>query len=75
MSELVHLVDGGDLTSLGLVDYGYCDIEEFSCSKCDREIDVANDCDYIGTREEYDYFKSKGWEAEHGKPRRLYPRK
>lgn len=71
--DRVHLNDCGELQSIGMFDYSYFEAEAFVCSVCGQELDI-NDGDYIGTREEYEYFKSKGWQPEHGKPRRLYPR-
>ena len=71
-SNKVDLTDGGEIIFKETLDYGYFDGDVYVCSVCGREFDV-NDGDYVGTREEYEYFKSKGWKPEHGKPRRLYP--
>ncbi len=73
--NLYHLIDGGELKFVRNVSYDTAPIElpEYVCLVCGATLEVANDCDYIGTQEMYEYFKTQGWQAEHGKPTQIYP--
>ena len=73
MDDYVHLTDGGRLIYTGDVSYGLLSGTVYRCEICGKELEGANDYDFMGTCAEYDYFKAKGWEQEHGRPRRLYP--
>lgn len=76
MSEILyHLVDGGELKFIRNVSYDTAPIElpEYICPVCGETLEVANNYDYIGTKDQYNYFASKGWQPEHGKPKRIYP--
>lgn len=73
MSDVgIHFICGGELIFKETLDYGYFDADVYTCSGCGQELDF-NEGNYLGTREQYEYFKSRGWQGEHGKPRRLYP--
>lgn len=75
MNIQVHLTDNGTLRFIKTASYDTIpgEYEVFQCEVCGKELEVINDYDIMGTPEQFEYFKSKGWKSEHGNPFFLYP--